>query len=349
MKIKTQGIQYAGSKLKMLPIIADIIPPDMHFVLDGFSGTTRVSQLFSQMGYKVWANDIAPWSFVFANCYLKSKKPDSFYQSIIDQLNHILPQKGWFSENYGGLPDDMKKPFQLKNMQKLDAIRNQIDALALDDTDKSVLLTSLIEALNRVDSTIGHYTSYLKHWSKRSYKDLLLKMPKRVLSHQEHIVTQQDVFDILPKQQFDLVYFDPPYGSGNNKMPSSRVRYNAYYHFLKTVILNDHPALFGKNARREDSKDKFNKNPFEDYHPHVAANALYQLIKQANTQYVLLSYNSNGRITRSEIVDILYAHGKILKALSCDFKQNNMANLTTTNEWINADTAHQEYLFLLEK
>jgi len=237
----------------------------------------------------------------------------------------------------------------MKNMQKLDAIRRQIDEWNLPLTDKCVLLTSLIEALNRVDSTIGHYAAYLKKWSKRSYNDLLLQMPQRVMTAHNHIVTQQDVFDILPNNEFDLAYFDPPYGSHNDKMPSSRVRYSAYYHFLKTVILNDRPALFGVNARREDSKDKYNHNPFEDYHPHVASQALERLIKNARTHYVLLSYNSNGRITIQEIADILCAHGKIIKTIACDFKQNNMAFLTSTKQWLNTDDAHQEYVFLLEK
>jgi len=42
--IKTFGIKYAGSKLKLLPQIYDIIYNlKISNVLDGFSGTTRVS------------------------------------------------------------------------------------------------------------------------------------------------------------------------------------------------------------------------------------------------------------------------------------------------------------------
>ncbi|MBP3336936.1 MAG: DNA adenine methylase, partial [Clostridia bacterium] len=46
----TEGIKYAGSKLKLLPmILARIRALDgVKTVLDGFSGTTRVSQALAQ-------------------------------------------------------------------------------------------------------------------------------------------------------------------------------------------------------------------------------------------------------------------------------------------------------------
>ncbi|MGI8469001.1 MAG: DNA adenine methylase [Pyrinomonadaceae bacterium] len=72
---ETEGIKYAGSKLKLLPYILQLahkVKPQT--VLDGFAGTTRVSQVFAQLGYRVVSNDIAVWSKVFGLCYLKNKK-----------------------------------------------------------------------------------------------------------------------------------------------------------------------------------------------------------------------------------------------------------------------------------
>lgn len=349
MKIKTEGIQYAGSKLKMLPFIQEVMPNDVSRVLDGFSGTTRVSQLFSQLGYDTTANDTSVWSETFGICYLLANKPLKYYQEMIDHLNNLKGYEGWFSHNYGGKSDIAKRPFQLKNTKKLDAIRDEIEKLNLSVEDKSVMLTSLILALDTVDNTIGHYASYLSKWSKRSYNDLNLILPQKFEIKTKNKVIKSDIFDVVQKNEYDLAYFDPPYGSNNDKMPSSRVRYNAYYHFLKTVILNDKPPLFGKNARRLDSKDSYNKNPFENYHPNVAANALEKLLHITKAPYIMLSYSSSGRITKEQLIDILSSEGQILKSISCDFKHNNMANLTSTKEWVNADTGHQEYLFLLKK
>ena len=78
---QTEGIKYTGSKLKLLPYILGIVQGlPVRSVLDGFSGTTRVSQALSRAGYDVTAYDISEWSEVFVKCYLLSSKPDSFYK-----------------------------------------------------------------------------------------------------------------------------------------------------------------------------------------------------------------------------------------------------------------------------
>ena len=48
---KSEGIKYAGSKLKIIPYIIQLIDEidGIKTILDGFSGTTRVSQVFAQL------------------------------------------------------------------------------------------------------------------------------------------------------------------------------------------------------------------------------------------------------------------------------------------------------------
>ena len=53
------------------------------------------------------------------------------------------------------------------------------------------------------------------------------------------------------RSDVDLAYYDPPYGSNNDKMPPSRVRYASYYHVWTTIIQNDRPELFGKGRPPE--------------------------------------------------------------------------------------------------
>lgn len=351
----TEGIKYAGSKLKLLPHIMETLRPihGIKTVLDGFCGTTRVSQAFAREGLSVTANDISVWSEVFAQCYLKASKPDEFYEKIIAHLNALPGQNGWFSAYYGGTETDHKKPFRLKNMQKLDAVREEIDRLNLARPDKCVLLTSLILALDKVDSTLGHFTSYLARWSARSGGDLMLKMPVRPPYNPAHEVVRQDIFDAVQNRRWDLAYFDPPYGSGNAKMPSSRVRYNAYYHFWTTVVKNDRPPLFGAAGRREDSRDRAKENPFEDFRRGengrlTALNAVDRLLGQTDARYILFSYGSGGRIPREELLQTLTAHGKLLEAKEIDYKKNIMATLTSTNAWTQTG-GNKEYLFLIKK
>lgn len=355
---ETEGIKYAGSKLKILPYILQEIQalPHVKHVLDGFSGTTRVSQALYKLGYDVTCNDISIWSQTFGKCYLLADKPVEYYQKLIDHLNALEGKEGWFSQHYGA--QDLtqgKYPFQLKNTLRLDAIREEIDRMPLSDLDRSVLLTSLILALDAVDNSMGHYVSYLSKWSQRSYNDLYLKVPHLIFPKQGKAeVLKGDIMDTIQGRSFDLAYLDPPYGSNNKKMPSSRVRYSSYYHLWTTVIRNDHPELFGKAQRREDSRDTFSSSIFEEYRKNeegelLALHELEKLVHEVQASYVLLSYNSNGIISKNEIMEMLHQNGTLVNVLEIDYRKNVMATMKWTNQWTAENNPNKEYLFLLKK
>lgn len=354
--IKTQGIKYAGSKLKIIPYILESVKDlEIKTALDGFSGSTRVSQALAQAGYDVTSNDMSYWSEVCAKCFLLHNKDKLFYQKILDELNSLKGYDGWFTANYGG--DEVagtKMPFQKKNTRKLDAIRDRIEELDLEDIDKSVILTSLLFGLDAVDSTLGHFASYLSEWSKRSHNDLFLKLPDFKKTDGKHKVAREDIFKAVENNYFDLAYFDPPYGSNNEKMPPSRVRYSSYYHIWTSVVKHDKPKLFGKVNRREDTRDLISASVFEEFRKNddgnfMAMEAIRTLIQKTKARYILLSYSSGGRATKKELETILNETGKVLKIVEIDYKKNIMASMSWTNEWLNSNNAHKEYLFLMEK
>jgi adenine-specific DNA-methyltransferase len=353
---ETEGIKYAGSKLKILPYIVDVLSDlEVTSVLDGFSGSTRVSQAVAKLGFDTTASDVSDWSEVFATAYLLNKRPAKHYRPIIDHLNSLQGYDGWFTQYYGGnVGDEEKRPFQRKNTRRLDAIREEIDRMGLDDVEKAVALSSLILALDAVDSTLGHYAAYLADWSPRSFKDLHLKLPDLFIPEGKNHVRKGDIFETVKEHSFDLAYFDPPYGSNNDKMPPSRVRYSSYYHIWTSVIRNDRPVLFGKVNRREDTRDNFAPSVFEEFRKDssgkfMAMNAIRSLIEQTNARYILLSYSSGGRATKEELYSILNDSGTLLKAIEIDYKKNVMGNMRWTNEWVNSDGKYLEYLFLMEK
>lgn len=357
----TEGIKYAGSKLKLLPQILWLAKKtNSKSVFDGFSGSTRVSQAFARYGYDVISNDQAIWSEVFGTCYLKSRSK-KVYRELIDHLNNCKPVDGWFTENYGGsasveiAEDTSKRPWQLHNTRKLDAIRHEIDNLNLAFDEKAVALTSLIIALDQVDSTIGHFSSYLRQWSPRSYKNMLLKVPNVVESSRSHIVKRGDIFNVIDGLEVDLAYYDPPYGSNNEKMPPSRVRYSAYYHVWTTICLNDRPPLFGKANRREDTRDSVSASVFEEFRrgkdgKFIAVEAIHRLLKNTNAKHIILSYSSGGRATANELGDVIGDVGELLEVIEVDYKKNVMAGMCWTNEWLReAEKPNREFLFLIKK
>jgi len=361
---KTEGIKYAGSKLKLLPHILQLVrKTSAKTVFDGFAGTTRVSQALAQFDYRVISNDIAIWSKVFATCYLLNPHPRDHYAKLIAHLNSLEGIDGWFTEHYSGDPnqgssvgsDGLKKPWQKHNTRRLDAIRDEIDALKLSEVEKSVALTSLILALDSVDSTLGHFASYLNDWSARSYNPLRLRVPDLIPYQEGHSVCSGDIFDILPRIEADVAYFDPPYGSNNEKMPPSRVRYSAYYHLWTTICLNDKPELFGKVKRRCDTSDTVAGSIFEEFRKdsgghYIAVKAIHELLRSTNAKYIILSYSSGGRATASELNDCIADIGRTMEVMEIDYKKNVMAGMQWTGKWVKeADAPNREFLFLIEK
>ena len=356
----TEGIKYAGSKLKLIPRILELAHKvNAKTVFDGFSGTTRVSQAFARCGYDVICNDHAVWSEIFGMCYLKGKAPRE-YRELIAHLNGLQPRAGWFTEHYGGdaaTIDAPKRPWQIHNTMKLDVIREEIETLSLNEVDKSVALTSLILAMDQVDSTLGHFVSYLREWSPRSYKPLALKVPAIVESErsQSHYICRSDIFGIVDDTSADLAYYDPPYGSNNEKMPPSRVRYASYYHVWTTICLFDRPPLFGKVNRRADTSDTVANSPFEDFRrdsngKFLAVEAIRQLLSRTRAPYIILSYSSGGRATSEELNETIRSCGKLVEVVELDYKRNVMADMKWTNEWLrDAETPNREFLFLIDR
>ena len=361
--ISTEGIKYSGSKLKLLPYILPIVQSlPVKRVFDGFSGTTRVSQAFTKYGYQVTANDAAVWSKVFGECYLKGKQSRQL-QEKIDYLNNLKGCSGWFTKHYGGKgngrlsihSDGKKKIWQRHNTKKLDAIRPEIDKITDSSIEKSILLTSLILALDKVDNTLGHYVSYLREWSPRSFNKMKLLMPLMEAKASLHKVINKDIFQALPKVKADLSYFDPPYGSNNEKMPPSRVRYASYYHIWKTICLNDEPDVTGKTNRRVDCNDKTAGSIFEEFRKNkdgkfIALQAIERLIKECASQYILLSYSNGGRAGKEEICEIINKQCKKVQIFSINYKRNVMAGMRWTYDWTKTnESKNTEFLFLMEK
>jgi adenine-specific DNA-methyltransferase len=354
--LETSSIKYIGSKKKLLNQILGLVSlANATSVLDCFSGSTRVSQALANNGFIVHANDLSEYSRVIGNCFLNGHSVLDKIDKKIQFLNSLTPTFGWYSENYGGDPKktDGKKPWQLHNTMKLDAIRTELDRISESEIEKCVLLTSLIMAMDEVDNTLGHQAAYLKEWSARSFKEMHMRLPKIRNHGMEYLVTRGDALEAVLHSDADLVYLDPPYGSNNDLMPPSRVRYSAYYHIWTTICFNDSPEIFGVNGRREDSRDEFS-SAYEEYKKDedgrfLSMVAFDHLLTNIKSKHILVSYSSGGRATREQLMDLLCRDRNLVKFLRIDYKENVMSLMTSTAEWVTEkDAKHQEYLILLE-
>lgn len=350
-------IRYSGGKSKILPKISQIINQlDIKTVLDGFSGSGTVSNHFKTLGFQTTSNDLAPYSKVLSETFLLAGDNKKELNEIIQYLNSLIPTDGWFTQNYGGeynngstiQNDGTKRPFYIEVTQKLDSIREEIDNIySTDCVDKSVVLSSLLLALDPRCNDMGHQVSYLKDWTKSSLKPLNLELPYWKIDNLKHKVYNKDVFDI--KDSFDLVYFDPPYGTANKQTKTTRVRYFSYYHLWTTVVKNDKPELFGVSNRREDvSSDKKEGaiSKFEHLNDNTVIESFNKLL-DFNSKYTLMSYSNRSKISIPDLIDLIKNKHDIVNIFEFDYKENSQANSTINSKYkINYSEKNKEYLIL---
>lgn len=113
--IKTYGIQYLGSKAKIINQIISLTDKlNIKTAIDVFSGTTCVAQAFRQKGIRVLTSDLAEASRVYSNA-LVNQPNNSHLQEYIDEMNQLEGYEGWITENYSG--DDDYKNKTLKQLR----------------------------------------------------------------------------------------------------------------------------------------------------------------------------------------------------------------------------------------
>lgn len=342
-------IKYIGSKRKLVDnivkIAQDVGITSSSKVLDAFSGSGNVSYALANSFDHCDSCDLLKTSQCLNQLFLNyTDLPNisvgnDYVNNYVETSNST---EGYFYKTFFSLT---KKPLSIGNLIRLDGYLQWIETFS-DDIVKNRLKGLLIYAIDKVDNTLGHYSSYLREPSKRSYNLLQLELPTRKMLNTTSVSYHADVLSDIVSNKYDFVYLDPPYGTNNVKMPSSRVRYGAYYHFLETVALNDSPDTFGKVGRRIDSSDKMYHNPLESHDKNLAFKTFEQIFKKFESSICLLSYSNQGTLTIGELIDVVSKTHTVKSVYSVPHKSNVMANMVSTLDWCKDDKQVIEHLIL---
>ncbi len=293
-------IKYLGSKRALTNWITGVanrvraLSP-VASVVDLFSGSGRVAHAFKAQGYFVHANDHNAYAYILARALVEADRdayPPERVQPILDALMQLPPQRGWFTETYC----EQARYFRPENGARIEAIREGIENYD-DPLLRAILLTSLMLAADRVDSTTGLQMAYLKQWAPRAYKPLKLEYPPLLLGGGK--AYQEDALELAGALQADLFYLDPPYNQHS---------YLANYHVWETLVLWDHPETYGVARKRVDVKQR--KSPFNARAR--AREAMAYLVSQIRASHLLVSFNNEGYLTRDEIETILREWGYVV-------------------------------------
>ena len=371
-----QLFPYIGNKRKLLPLIWEAIlktqVETLHrnvstapIFLDLFSGSGVVSRLAKKNGFQVISNDWEPYSFFYNHAYIEQNKYPLFkefggLEKIYEYLNNLEGVHGYISEHYCPWDDknpDIKKErmfFTHKNGMKIDAIREKIfeweKSKKINLNEKSILLSSLIYSVSYVSNTSGVFKGFHNGWGGKTgtalyriLSDIKLIPPVLFNNKGKNKVYKYDAQDLAEcckdgatlSQKINIAYLDPPY----NQHP-----YGSNYHILNTVALWDKPEINksilvnGKKKNKSAIRTDWRTERRSKYnYKNEATNALEKLVKTINSDYVLLSYSTDGHMKLQDVLEIFAGNGK-LSMVSKPYKRYRVSTQRMSEKPYNVET-----------
>jgi adenine-specific DNA-methyltransferase len=282
-------IKYLGSKRRLVPVLTQICAAaGAHTALDLFTGTTRVAQAFKSQGVHVTAVDSARYAHVFAQCYIEADAAGidmGELTAAITTLNGLPGKPGYVHETFS----QQARFFQPHNAERIDAVRDAIETGYAGSALYPILLTSLIEAADRVDSTTGVQMAYVKQWSPRSSRPMELRVPE-LLEGAGRAVLGDAVGLAKELGSFDLAYLDPPY---------NQHRYFTNYHVWETLVAWDAPEAYGVARKRIDARDEATRSAFNSRR--TMPDALASVVRDVECELLVLSYNDESWLGMDEL------------------------------------------------
>lgn len=294
-------IKYLGSKRTLVPHIVGIVQAlgVQGTVLDLFSGTSRVGHALKAGGFRVLANDHNAYAATLGRCYVQAdaERWESEAKRWIAELSELPGRAGWFTELYSA----RSRFIQPHNAARIEVIRDAIAAAALHPDLEAILLVSLLEAADRVDSTTGVQMAYLKQWAPRSFRALELRMPRLVPTPAagSGAAHELDALVAARSLEADIAYLDPPY---------NQHKYLGNYHVWETLVRWDQPEVYGVACKRVDCRVRpslFNRK-------RDAVGALSEVIRAVRARHLVVSFNDEGYVHRSEIEAVLSERGEVV-------------------------------------
>ena len=349
--VRGELVRFIGSKTNLLKNIDMVISENTtgteNIFCDIFSGTGAVARYFKPR-YEVHSNDVLHFSYVIQKATVENNKkpsfsklktigigdPFKFLEETQIQILNYNDDNYFITKNYTPHDDCERMYVSNKNAARIDFIRNTIEAWKkeklLTELEYYYLLAGLIEGVPFVSNITGTYGAYLKHWDKRTFKDLEMARLDVIDNKRNNKSYNKDANKLIEELSGDILYLDPPYNSR---------QYAPNYHLLETISKYDYPEIHGVTGMRpyDDLKSSFcMKSEVTD--------AFEDLISKAKFNNIVMSYSTDGLMTSDEIERILKRHGieETYKMYSIPYRQY-MSKKTKQTECL------YEYIFYIKK
>lgn len=343
-------MKYIGNKSRLLDFIGDSIrdsglPTEGTFI-DIFGGTGSVGNFFKGKGYRIISNDIMTYSYVAQKVFIEMNRIPEFkgvsetgVSGVLRKLNDPeLKSEGFAFNSYAPGGKDGRRYFSDENARRIDAVRDLIELWQqqgfLSEEEYYLLVYCLVDAADFVANISGTYGAFLKIWRSMALKPLTMKCPEIYNNELENHVYQEDANKLIRHIHGDILYLDPPYNER---------QYAPNFHVLESLTVWDKPQLRGVSGQREysDKKSLYCQRG-------QAGSALRDLVENADVQYIVLSYNNEGIISREALLEILSNVGTVK-----EYQQNYRRFRTESNNehrhYKDCDDRVVEHLYIVKK
>ncbi len=309
-KFSIHNRRYMGSKTKLLEFISKTIDNeigDYSSFVDIFSGTGVVGNYFNNSNVKIITNDLLYSNYISNYAFLSDQNFDyNKIDSIINEFNSLKGRENYFSKCFGD------KFFSNNTAKKIGSIREYIEKLYKKDVinfrEKTILITSLIYASDKIANTCGHYDAYRENVDFKD--DFFLKhldiFHDKNNGNEIYNTDSNMLFDKM-EHTVDIVYADPPYNSR---------QYSSLYHLVENLAKWEKPDVEGKASKMKNRKEKNSK-----YCSKNAIETFDELLSNIKAKYFILSYSnmqnkgndrSNARMKESDIIKVMKSKGNLI-------------------------------------
>ncbi|NLY03313.1 MAG: DNA adenine methylase [Campylobacter sp.] len=322
--LKDQIITYIGNKRALLEFLdsgfklaKNLLGKERVSFCDLFSGSGVVSRLAKTHSNFIIANDLELYSKIINECYLSN---DS--QKLKDNISKIWtkisdtnePKNGFIRELYAPKDENniLKSDrvfYTVKNAQTIDTIRQNIEIYAPDELKPYFLAPLLYEASVHANTSgifkgfykneygVGEFGGRGKNALSRIKGEISLKKPIFSRFNSNFEVTQIDANILAKDISTDITYIDPPY----NQHP-----YGSNYFMLNLISSYKQPSEISKisGIAQGWNRSVFNQKT-------NALNAMLDIINNLKSKFILISYNSEGFISKSEFEKELSKFGEL--------------------------------------
>jgi adenine-specific DNA-methyltransferase len=294
--------RYLGAKTRLVSSIQRTIigtlgrVPDS--VFDVFAGSGAVGASFASLGSQVIMNDILRHnSFAHETFLLHQRYSAASLGDHLRVMSKLAPTPGYITESFGGTY------FSVSNAKVLDSWRTYIECEVNDQALKAALVTCVLYAADKVAQTVGHYDAFFS--GNKIDRAVELRSPIGIGSGCGHEILNSDANNVIDEFESEVLYLDPPYNSR---------QYSDNYHVLENIARWEKPEVLGVSRKMDRSGLK------SRYSGRQAEAAFEELIIQARTELIILSYSNTGtsRVSRSNnvltdehIMNVLSARGEV--------------------------------------